>query len=142
MTKQMKEKPCPCGTGLALTQCCQPLLNNEQPAASAVALMRSRYSAYTQGDDAYLQRTWHSSTRPAQLDLSSNQQNWQRLKIIDTVAGQADDDSGEVEFVAIYKINGRAERLHERSRFGREDQQWRYIDGIVKSIDDTVKSQA
>jgi SEC-C motif-containing protein len=131
MTKQKKGKPCPCGSGLALTQCCQPLLNNEQPAASAVALMRSRYSAYTLGDEDYLRRTWHSSTRPAQLDLSNNQQNWQRLKIIASTAGQADDDSGEVEFVAIYKINGRAERLHERSRFAREEQQWRYLDGCI-----------
>ena len=136
MTKQKKEKPCPCGTGLAFTQCCQPLLNNGQPAASAVALMRSRYSAYTLGNEDYLQRTWHSSTRPAQLDLSNNKQNWQRLKIVDTTAGLAEDDSGEVEFVAIYKINGRAERLHERSRFAREEQQWRYIDGVI--IDGTV----
>jgi len=136
MTKQKKGKPCPCGAGLAFTQCCQPLLNDEQPAASAVGLMRSRYSAYTLGNEDYLQRTWHSSTRPAQLDLSNNKQNWQRLKIVDTTAGQAEDDSGEVEFIAIYKINGRAERLHERSRFVREEQQWRYIDGVI--IDGTV----
>lgn len=136
MTKQKKGNPCPCDSGLALTQCCQPLLNNEHLAVSAVALMRSRYSAYTLGDEDYLRRTWHGTTRPAQLDLSNNQQNWQRLKIIATTAGQADDDSGEVEFVAIYKVNGRAERLHERSRFGREEQQWRYIDGNI--IDGTV----
>jgi len=133
MAKQKKIKTCPCGTGLALAQCCQPLLNNKQRAVTALELMRSRYSAYTLGDDDYLRRTWHSTTRPAQLDLSNNQQSWQRLKIIDTVAGQAGDDSGEVEFVAIYKINGRAEGLHERSRFEREGQQWRYIDGTVKN---------
>ena len=135
MAKQKKVKTCPCGTGLTLTQCCQPLLNNEQPAETAVALMRSRYSAYTLGNEAYLQRTWHSTTRPAQLDLSNNLQNWQQLKIIDTAAGQAGDDSGEVEFVAIYKVNGRAERLHERSRFEREEQQWCYIDGTLTSND-------
>jgi len=131
MAKQKQAKPCPCGSSLLLTQCCKPLLNHEKQADTAVALMRSRYCAYTLGDEDYLLRTWHSSTRPAQLDLHNNQQNWQRLKIIDTAAGQADDDSGEVEFVAIYKINGRAERLHERSRFAREDQQWRYIDGAI-----------
>ncbi|MBQ0720752.1 MAG: hypothetical protein KBT88_09595 [Gammaproteobacteria bacterium] len=131
MAKQKQTKLCPCTSGLPPVQCCQPLLNNEQPAETAVALMRSRYSAYTLGDESYLLRTWHSTTRPAQLDLNNNQQNWQRLKIIDSTAGRADDDSGEVEFVAIYKIKGRAERLHERSRFGREDQQWRYIDGLI-----------
>lgn len=131
MAKQKKSSPCPCDTGLPLTQCCGPALDNEQPPETALALMRSRYTAYTLGNEAYLLHTWHSSTRPAQLNLHHNPQNWQRLKIIDTTAGQADDDSGEVEFVAIYKTNGRAERLHERSRFGREDQQWRYIDGYI-----------
>ncbi|MDF1833060.1 MAG: YchJ family metal-binding protein [Porticoccaceae bacterium] len=131
MAKQSKEKPCPCGNGQAFEQCCQPLLNNDQPAASAVALMRSRYSAYTLGNKEYLLRTWHSSTRPGQFGLDGHQQNWQRLKIIDTVAGQSGDDSGEVEFIAIYKVNGRAERLHERSRFERENQLWRYIDGTI-----------
>ncbi len=130
MAKQKKMTLCYCDTGRSLAQCCQPLLNNEQQAETAVALMRSRYSAYTLGNKDYLQRTWHSTTRPVELDLSNNQQNWQRLIIIETTAGQADDENGEVEFVAIYKINGRAERLHERSRFGREHGQWRYIDGI------------
>lgn len=133
MTKQKKEQPCPCGTGQIFARCCQPLLNNDQPAASAVTLMRSRYSAYTLGNKEYLLRTWHSSTRPTAFGLNHHQQNWQRLKIIDTVAGLADDDSGEVEFVAIYKVNGRAERLHERSRFEREGKQWRYLDGTVKN---------
>jgi len=131
MAKQKKTKPCYCDTGLPLAQCCQPLLNNDQQAETAVALMRSRYSAYTLGDENYLLRTWYSDTRPLQLSLQENQQHWQRLKIIDIAAGQASDDSGEVEFVAIYKINGRAERLHERSRFAREGQQWRYIDGVI-----------
>lgn len=131
MTKQKKAQLCPCGTGQILAQCCQPLLSDNQSAASALALMRSRYSAYTLGNKEYLLRTWHSSTRPRQFDLSYYQQNWQRLKIIATVAGEADDDNGEVEFIAIYKLNGRAERLHERSRFRREDQQWRYLDGTI-----------
>ena len=133
MTQRKKILLCPCGTGQAFNRCCQPLLNNDQPAASAVTLMRSRYSAYALGNKEYLLRTWHSSTRPTDIDLSSHQQNWQRLKIIDTVAGQTGDVSGEVEFVAIYKVNGRAERLHERSRFEREGQQWRYLDGTIKS---------
>jgi len=131
MAKQKKTSPCPCGSGLPLNLCCQPLLNHEQQATTAVALMRSRYTAYTLGDEDYLLHTWHSSTRPAQLGLHNDPQTWQRLKIIATATGQAADDNGEVEFIAIYKINGRAERLHERSRFAREDQQWRYIDGNI-----------
>lgn len=38
---------------------------------------------------------------------------------------------GRVELVARYRIGGRAFRLHERSRFVREDEAWRYVDGVL-----------
>ena len=38
-------------------------------------------------------------------------------------------DTAEVEFVARYRVDGRAVRLHERSRFVREDGRWFYVDG-------------
>jgi Uncharacterized protein conserved in bacteria len=38
-------------------------------------------------------------------------------------------DTAEVEFVARFRIAGRAVRLHERSRFVREDGRWFYVDG-------------
>jgi SEC-C motif-containing protein len=38
-------------------------------------------------------------------------------------------DSAEVEFVARYRVDGCAVRLHERSRFVREDGRWFYVDG-------------
>jgi SEC-C motif-containing protein len=34
-----------------------------------------------------------------------------------------------VEFVARYKIGGRAHRMHEVSRFVCEDGRWYYVDG-------------
>ena len=40
-----------------------------------------------------------------------------------------DPDRDTVEFVARYKVNGRAQRLHEVSRFVREDGRWFYLDG-------------
>ena len=36
---------------------------------------------------------------------------------------------GVVEFVARYKIGGKAHRLHETSRFVREGEQWFYLEG-------------
>ena len=39
---------------------------------------------------------------------------------------------GEVEFVARYKINGRAFRLHEHSRFVRYRGAWVYVDGDIR----------
>jgi len=47
------------------------------------------------------------------------------------VAGRADDKHGTVEFVARYKVGGKAHRLHEVSRFGREDGAWVYLNAEV-----------
>jgi len=40
-----------------------------------------------------------------------------------------DEDSAEVEFVARFRLGGKATRLHERSRFVREQGCWFYVDG-------------
>jgi SEC-C motif-containing protein len=83
--------------------------------------MRSRYSGYVLAREDYLLRTWHESTRPETLDLSdASQLNWLGLKIVHTEAGGSDDMQGVVEFVARYKIGGKAHRLHETSRFVRK----------------------
>jgi len=90
--------------------------------------MRSRYSAYVLGLEPYLLTTWHASTRPASLDLAEEQQTrWLGLHVKrHEVTGS---DSAIVEFVARYKIAGRAYRLHETSRFLREEGRWYYLDG-------------
>jgi SEC-C motif-containing protein len=38
-------------------------------------------------------------------------------------------DSAEVEFVARYRMDGRAVRVHERSRFVRIGGRWFYLNG-------------
>lgn len=92
--------------------------------------MRSRYTGYVLARRDYLLRTWHESTRPGQLDLNDVENvRWLSLKIIRTAAGGPDDARGMVEFVARYKIGGRAHRLHETSQFVRESGQWFYLDG-------------
>lgn len=92
--------------------------------------MRSRYSAFVLNDAAYLLETWHPSTRPAALDLDrAPVDRWLGLKVLASVAGNHDDSSGTVEFVARYKLGGKAGRLHEISRFSRQDGRWFYVDG-------------
>jgi len=93
--------------------------------------MRSRYTAYAKSDFDYILASWDTSTRPHNLNSRESQQ-WIGLKILQTYAGQVDDASGTVEFVARYKINGRAFRLHEISRFVKEDNLWRYVDGEIQ----------
>ncbi|GAA3771088.1 YchJ family metal-binding protein [Plantactinospora mayteni] len=120
-------RPCPCGSGPAYEECCGALHQGRTVAATAEALMRSRFSAYAVGDTGYLLRTWHSRTRPARLALDPAHR-WTRLDILDTDRGGLFDTTGTVEFRAHYRQSGHPGELHERSRFGREDGQWRYLD--------------
>ena len=120
---------CPCGSKRSYAACCEPL-HDGVPAASAEALMRSRYSAFARGRDDYILRSWHASTRPPSLAPDHGAQpNWIGLRVIrhDSV----DSDHAIVEFVARHKINGRAFALHEISRFVRENGDWFYVDGEI-----------
>jgi len=88
--------------------------------------MRSRYTAYTLHRDPYLKATWHASTRPADDIAQDDGTRWLGLEVRKHVAA---GDAATVEFVARYKVGGRAHRLHEVSRFVREDGRWFYVDG-------------
>ena len=121
---------CPCGRATArgaplpLADCCGPFLAGAA-APTAEQLMRSRYTAYVLGRVAYVLATWHASMRPAELSLDAHK--WLGLEVRShTLSGP---DAAEVEFVARFRVGGKAVRQHERSRFVREDGRWFYLDG-------------
>jgi SEC-C motif-containing protein len=116
---------CPCG-GARFTHCCGPYLAGTDQPERADQLMRARYTAYVVGDTDFLQATWDPSTRPASLEDADPPQ-WLGLKVL--AYAPQDANHAEVEFVARYRANGRAFRLHERSRFHRTNGRWYYIDG-------------
>ena len=79
--------------------------------------MRSRYTAYVLGLEAYLLKTWHANTRPAALSLSDDAPTkWLGLQVKRV---ENSGDTAIVEFFARYKVGGKAERLHEISQFRR-----------------------
>ncbi|HEY4541664.1 MAG TPA: YchJ family metal-binding protein [Noviherbaspirillum sp.] len=119
-----KTTNCPCG-GADYAQCCGRYLESNEAAPDAERLMRSRYSAYVLGKDVYLQQTWHASTRPTG-SLTDSTTKWLGLEVRNH---HQQGDEAQVEFVARYKVGGRAHRLHERSRFVREEGKWYYVDG-------------
>jgi SEC-C motif-containing protein len=141
MPIQPKIATCPCG-GMALAACCGPYLAGAAIPPSAEALMRSRYTAYVLRDDAYLRATWHASTRPADaIFADAEKMQWLGLEIKSDLRLRKrkvdlpeTPDNDTVEFVARYKVGGRAHRLHEVSRFVREadaagSPRWFYLDG-------------
>jgi SEC-C motif-containing protein len=128
-------EPCPCGRPgvqrgpLAYAQCCGRYLDGGAPAPDPVSLMRSRYTAYVRGDEAYLLATWHAGTRPAQARPEPGTK-WLGLEI--RAQRELDADHAEVEFVARMRPgSGAAVRLHERSRFVREGGRWYYVAGTL-----------
>lgn len=128
---EKKTKGCPCSGGSKrYTDCCGRFLDGGEAIPTAEALMRSRYTAYTLGREDYLLATWCYRTRPASLELSNGPHSkWLGLEV--RRYEQLDSDHAVVEFVARYKVNGRAHRLHEISRFVRETGQWFYVNGDI-----------
>jgi SEC-C motif domain protein len=126
----MSSRECPCGTGQSYDECCGPIHAGTAAASTAEKLMRSRYSAFAVGDADYLLRSWHSSTRPPSVRLETGQR-WTGLEIVATTGGGMLHAEGTVEFRAHYRHHKQRGVLHERSRFTREDGQWRYLDGVT-----------
>ena len=122
--------PCPCGSVRSYPECCG-IYHAGVPAPDAQSLMRSRYCAYVLCNEQYLLATWHPNTRPDSIPLSKAQK-WLGLTVIDAIC--TGEHSAEVEFVARSRVsNTAAIRLHERSRFVREDGKWLYVDGDFAS---------
>lgn len=95
--------------------------------------MRSRYSAYVLRLEPYLLATWHPSTRPAALNLAAQDPTLRWLGLAVKRHQALDADHAIVEFVARSRAGGgRAQRLHEISRFVREDGRWYYVDGDLR----------
>jgi SEC-C motif-containing protein len=117
---------CPCGSGDSYADCCGRLHRGEATAATARALMQSRFSAFAVGDEPYLLATWHPSTRPDHIGLDE-QTRWTRLDIVDVSDGGPFDTTGIVEFRAHYRRAGAPGTLQERSSFMRHEGQWRYV---------------
>lgn len=124
---------CPCGSKLPYDDCCGRYLDAGVIAPTAEALMRSRYTAYVLRQEMYLLATWHPSTRPTALGLAAEvATQWLGLEVKRHMTQDA--RHATVEFVARYRINGRAHRMHEDSRFVREDSRWLYLDGEVRPV--------
>ena len=119
---------CHCGSHQTFEDCCEPVISGQKIAQTAEQLMRSRYSAFVEQNQQWLLDSWHPQTRPSRVSFDSNQR-WIGLSIKNTLDGQAHQSTGQVEFVARFKINGKAVRLRENSYFERVNGLWLYRRG-------------
>lgn len=117
---------CPCDRQREYESCCGRY-HAGQPAPSALALMRSRYSAFVLRLDDYLMDTWHPSARP---DNTGDRIQWCKLTIEDSAGGKAWDETGTVTFTAHYDGPGVQGFIRERSHFVHEGGRWFYLSGV------------
>ena len=122
---------CPCGSGAAFTDCCEPVINGTRESQTAEELMRARYSAFVTGAIDFIVSSTHSRTRNevdrAGIREWSENSTWRGLHIIETK--EVDDDKAYVSFEAQFTQNGKDENHREKSLFEREDGQWRFVTG-------------
>jgi SEC-C motif-containing protein len=126
----MESKSCFCGSGKLFESCCAPYINRIQKAPTALALMKSRYSAYATHQPDYLLATTHSSEREyysrAEILHWATANKWEKLEIISFT-------ENTVEFKAYFMDENNENKIHyEFSTFKQENGSWFYVDGKFK----------
>ena len=127
------DQRCPCNSSFTFGECCGPIHSGE-PAPTAEALMRSRFTAFVTGNTQYLLDTWAPDTRPEKLVLDTDEHGvplirFYRLDILDVVQGGPLDEFGIVEFEAFYKGDAVGSQ-RERSTFRRVEGRWLYSSAV------------
>lgn len=124
---------CPCGSQKIYSACCGLYIDNAVLPPTPEALMRSRYTAYSQANIDYIAQTMKG--RAAQGFNISNalqwaqQVQWLRLEVIKVSPLTNSGKLGHVEFIAHFRLQGKAQRIHEVSEFHLENGRWYYVDG-------------
>lgn len=128
---------CPCESGKKYDACCGPVIAGAETAATAEALMRSRYSAFVKKQVDYLRESLHPDYRHDYDSAASRQwaetSEWVKLEVLKTEGGGEDDKEGTVEFIATYRQKNATIPHHELGNFSRKNGMWYYTDGKLIS---------
>ena len=130
MAKLSPNAPCPCGSGKKYKKCCL-VYHKGALAPDALALMKSRYSAYAADLPDYIIKTTHNDNPDFTDDIKkwreeikrfTQQTEFLKLKILDFVQAQ---EEAYVTFIATLSSG----ELREKSRFLKVSGRWLYVDG-------------
>ena len=129
----MDSEKCPCMSGKAYAECCEPVIKGTRKAATPEELMRSRYSAYAKAEIDHIIDSTHKTQRDnndrEEIRKWAEKSRWNGLEILRTEAGGPQDDSGIVEFIARYSDRGVNLEHHEIAEFRKENGEWFFYDG-------------
>ena len=126
----MMSENCNCGSDKSFESCCNLYISGIQKTPTALALMKSRYSAYVLHEADYIFETTHSSERKyySREDILhwATVNKWQKLEIISAT-------ENTVEFKAYFIDENNVNQIHyEFSTFKKENDSWFYVDGKFK----------
>lgn len=120
---------CPCCSGKTYEECCSRFIDDQQLPSTPEELMRSRYTAYTQANIGYIQKTMKSPAADnydaEAAKVWAKKVNWIKLEIIKKSCKK---NVGLVEFRAHFSLNNKNQILHELSEFHLINRQWYYVD--------------
>ncbi len=128
-----EERLCACGSGLAPDKCCLPVIKGDRAPSTAEELLRARYTSFTLGELAFVERSTHPRSR-ADFDRQATRDwmrssDWQELEILSVEGGGEEDDEALIDFVARYEQNDEEMAHHERASFARHEGRWYFADG-------------
>jgi SEC-C motif-containing protein len=118
---------CYCKSNIEFSNCCEPFIKGLQQPASALELMKSRYSAYATSNLEYINKTQIEQFNLDDLIFLKNwskNSHWQHLEIINYTVDT-------VEFKAYYIFERTQHLLHENSKFIKIENKWVYENGVA-----------
>ncbi|MBI3549259.1 MAG: YchJ family protein [Elusimicrobia bacterium] len=135
---------CPCGSGRALADCCDPIITGRAQAPTAEALMRARYVAYATNRIDFIEKTHAPESREgfdrAASEKWARESEWKGLRIVATKGGTERDVEGVVSFVAEWEQGGKAHRHEEISLFRKDKGAWMFLEGHTPKPETVVKT--
>lgn len=134
---------CPCSSEISYEQCCQPFVEEQSIPQTPEQLMRSRYTAYSQANIAYIKKTMQGkplmSFNEKEAQKWASSVHWLGLKIINS--SLISEDKGFVEFIASFLKNKQINTISERSEFHKKNGSWFYVDGVNSEQNKTKQAK-
>lgn len=136
---------CPCLSEKMFKDCCEPIINGQRNAETAEQLMRARYTAYTQVNMDFIERT-HDPETKSDIDMEASREwaestKWVGLEIIETQQGGVNDERGTVLFQATFETDEGPQHHHELSQFTKRDGAWYFTDAADPTNQTFVRSE-
>ncbi len=134
---------CPCGTGKEYAECCEPIITGSRITETAEGLMRSRYTAYVKAEVSYIIKSTHPDKQKDYDEKAiqdwSTKSDWLGFELINAARGQAEDNEGQIEFIAWYRQKGDRQKHHEIANFSKVDGKWYFVDSESPAVEQYVR---